>query len=204
MIVKVEETRRTNLGRKFPAEPLTREEVERLLACCSNRCPTGKRNRALIAVLWRGGLRISEALALGLRDLDPAEQSIRVRHGKGNRSRLVAMDAGAWSLLETWLERRKKLDPPAGAPVFCTLKGTPMLASYCRELFTRIGQKAKIGKRVHAHGLRHSFAFGMANEGAPVHKIQRALGHSNLATTDRYVGHLNPADVVEFMRSRTW
>jgi len=193
-----------NKGRKFPAEPLTREEVERLLACCSNRCPTGKRNRSLIAVLWRGGLRISEALGLGLRDLDAAEQTIRVRHGKGNRSRLVAMDAGAWSLLETWLERRKKLDPPAGAPVFCTLKGTPMLASYCRELFTRIGAKAKIEKRVHAHQLRHTFAFELAGENVPLHAIQRALGHSNVATTSRYVDHLNPAQVVEALRSRTW
>jgi len=197
--------RSPNLGRKFPAEPLTAAEVERLLCCCSKRAPTGVRNRGLIAVLYRGGLRISEALALEPRDLDSDQQSIRIRHGKGDRSRLVAMDAGAWSLLETWLERRKKLEEvTTGAPIFCTLRGTPLLASYCRELFTRLGAKAKIEKRVHAHQLRHSFAFELAGEGVPLHTIQRALGHSNVATTSRYVDHLNPAAVIEALRTRTW
>jgi len=197
--------RSPNKGRKFPAEPLTTAEVEKLLACCSKRAPTGVRNRSLIAVLYRGGLRISEALALEPRDLDADQQSIRVRHGKGDRSRLVAMDAGAWSLLETWLNRRKKLaEVTTTSPVFCTLRGTPLLASYCRELFTRLGAKAKIEKRVHAHQLRHSFAFELIGEGVALHTIQAALGHSNLSTTSRYVHHLHPLDVVEALRGRTW
>jgi len=192
-------------GRKFPAEPLTEKEVEKLLACCSRRAPTGIRNRALIAVLYRGGLRISEALGLEPRDLDAEQQTLRVRHGKGDRARLVAMDAGAWSLLEAWLDRRKRLEEvTTRSPIFCTLRGTRLLGSYCRELFTRIGTKAKIDKRVHPHQLRHSFAFELAGEGVPLHTIQQALGHSNVATTSRYVDHLNPLAVVEALRSREW
>ena len=55
-------------GEKLPPEPLTAEEVERLIRACSNHAPTGVRNRALIVVLWRGGLRIGEALALEIVD----------------------------------------------------------------------------------------------------------------------------------------
>ena len=72
-----------NKGRKYPAEPLTEKEVRSLLAKCSGRAPTGIRNRALLTVLYRGGLRISEALALEPKDLDSKEGTIRVLHGKG-------------------------------------------------------------------------------------------------------------------------
>ena len=60
----------TNKGRRFPAELLSPDEVRALLRACSSRAPTGIRNRALIAVLYRGGLRVSEALALHVKDID--------------------------------------------------------------------------------------------------------------------------------------
>jgi integrase len=59
-------------------------------------------------------------------------------------------------------------------------------------------------KRVHAHGLRHTHAFELATEGTPLHIIQAQLGHASVATTDRYIRHLNPAAVVEAMKSRVW
>ena len=71
--------------RRFPAEPLTLADVEALRAACSRRAPTGIRNRALLAVLFRSGLRVSEALALYPKDLDPVGGSLRVLHGKGNK-----------------------------------------------------------------------------------------------------------------------
>jgi len=69
------------------------------------------RNRALIAVLWRCGLRISEALALELRDVDLDAGTVRVRHGKGDKSRTVGIDEQTAALLARWLDRRKKLSP---------------------------------------------------------------------------------------------
>jgi integrase len=72
--------------RRRPPEVLSEPEAIALIRACSSRAPTGIRNRALIAVLWRWGLRISEALALELRDLDLQAGTLRVRHGKGDKS----------------------------------------------------------------------------------------------------------------------
>lgn len=70
--------------------------------------------------------------------------------------------------------------------------GRPLSSRYVRWLMADLGAKAQIGKRVHAHGLRHTRLAEMAREGIPVHIISRAAGHSNVATTDRYIMHLNP------------
>jgi len=73
-----------NKGRRLPPEVPTRGEVNALMRACLKRAPTGLRNRALIAVLYRGQLRISEALALKPKDLNRKAGTIRVLHGKGN------------------------------------------------------------------------------------------------------------------------
>lgn len=73
-----------------------------------------------------------------------------------------------------------------------------------RTLLPRLAGKAGIDKRVHPHGLRHTMAFELMMEGVPVPVIQRQLGHASLATTDRYLAHLAPKDVVEAMQRREW
>jgi integrase len=80
----------------------------------------GWRLRALIAVLWRGGLRIQEALALAERDLDARRGSLLVRSGKGGRRREIGMDAWGWEQLQPWLATRIEL--PVG-PLFCIIDG---------------------------------------------------------------------------------
>jgi integrase len=186
--------------KKYPAEPLNVDEVRRLLAACGPKSSTGLRNRALIVTLWRAGLRIAEALALQPRDLDNGV--LRVRRGKGSKSRVVALDPEAMAVLQAWLERKSRLG--IGGPIFSTLKGEPVLASYVRNLLPRLAKKAGIAKRVHAHGLRHTFASELADEKTDIRVIQRALGHSSLATTQRYVDHLRPQAVIDALRSRTW
>src|SRR5687768_13416326 len=94
---------------KYPAETLTPDEINALISKCSNRAPTGCRNRALLATLYRAGLRISEALGLFPRDLDAQHGTLRVRHGKGDKCRMVAMDTIAWGLLQRWLDKREAL-----------------------------------------------------------------------------------------------
>ena len=193
-----------NKGMKLPPEPLTLSEVESILRQCSDHAPTGVRNRALIVLLWRGQLRVSEALALMPRDLDADAGTVRVRHGKGDKCRVIGLDAGAWAVVARWLDTRKALRLSGRNPVLCTLAGEPMEAAYVRALLPRLARKAGVEKRVHAHGLRHSGAFELANEGHPIHVIQQQLGHSSLATTDRYIRHLNPRQVVETMQRRKW
>jgi site-specific recombinase XerD len=193
-----------NKGKRYPAEPLTAEEVRSLMAACSRRAPTGIRNRALITVLCRGGLRISEALALEPKDLDRKEGAIRVLHGKGDKSRTVGLDPEAFAFVELWLECRRGLGINGRRRVFCTLAGSPLSTAYVRALLPRLARKAGIEKRVHAHGLRHTHAAELAREGVRMNVIQAQLGHSSLATTDRYIRHIEPQEVIETMRARKW
>lgn len=193
-----------NAGRRFPAEILTPEEARALIAACSRRAPTGVRNRALLVVLYRGGLRISEALALRPKDVDAAAGTITVLHGKGDRRRTVGLDDGAFDVVARWLERRQALSLTGRQPLFCTLDGRSLQSSYVRALLPRLARKAGLAKRVHPHGLRHTHAAELAAEGKPVNLIQAQLGHASLATTDRYLRHIAPRELVETMRAREW
>jgi integrase len=190
--------------RRRPPEVLTEREAVALIRACSPQAPTGIRNRALIAVLWRCGLRISEALALERRDVDLEAATIRVRHGKGDKSRTVGVDEQTGALLARWLDRRRGLSPGARAPVFCTLTGGRVDPSYVRHLLPRLARKADVARRVHAHGLRHTYAAELARERIPINVIRDALGHSTLAVTDRYLRDVAPMHVIDTMRARSW
>lgn len=203
--------RPANFGQTYPAEVLTPEEVLRLISACSGRGPSGIRNRALLIVLWRGGLRIAEALALYPRDIDVAGGVMHVRHGKGDKSRRIGLDPQAMAVVDRWLDRRRRLGVDGRKPVFCTISrdrfggpGRPMYTSYARNMVKEAGARAAIEKRCHPHGLRHTHAFELANEGTPLHLIQAQLGHSSLATTDRYVRHIAPVALVKAMQARSW
>ncbi len=191
-------------SRRRPPEVLSEAEAIALLKACSSRAPTGVRNRALIAVLWRCGLRISEALSLELRDVDLQAGTVRVRHGKGDRSRTVGLDEQTTALLARWLDRRRKLSPGARAPIFCTLQGGRIDSSYVRRLLPRLARKAGIDRRVHAHGLRHTHAAELAREGTPINIIRDDLGHTSLAVTDRHLRDVAPQAVIDTIRARRW
>ena len=193
-----------NRGRKLPPEPLTADEVTRLIKQPSSRAATGIRNRALIVLLYRSGLRCSEALALRPKDLDVDAGTVRVLHGKGNKSRLVGLDAGAVAIIQVWIDKRASLGFTGRQRLICTLQGKPVSGRYVRSLLPRLAQRAGIEKRVHAHGLRHSMAAELSAEGVPLPLIQSQLGHSNLSTTDRYIRQLAPHEVVEAMQKREW
>lgn len=193
-----------NAGRRYPAEVLTPDEVHRLMRAPSNRAPTGVRNRALIVVLYRAGLRIAEALALMPKDIDHEAGSIRVLHGKGDKARTVGMDPEAFALLERWTDTRTARGINGRAPIFCTLKGGALKSAYVRALLPRLARKAGIAKRVHAHGLRHTMAAEMRAEGQDIGVISKALGHSSIATTAKYLDHVAPVTVIDAMRTRSW
>lgn len=161
--------------------------------------------RAMVAVMFGAGLRVSEALALLPRDLDLDAGTLRVRHGKGDRTRVTGLDPHSAALLARWVDRRTALGVGARVPIFCTYadgSAGVMDPRYVRAALARFGVRAGIAKRVHPHGLRHSHAFGLANEGVPVHLIQAQLGHASLAVTSRYVSHLAPTQVIAAMAQR--
>jgi site-specific recombinase XerD len=118
--------RRRKPTRRFPAEPLGLADVEALRAACSRRAPTGIRNRALLALLFRSGLRISEALALFPKDLDAVGGLVRVLHGKGDKARTAPLPSDAAEAVDRWLDCRKRLKLTGRHPLFCTLNGAPL------------------------------------------------------------------------------
>ncbi len=196
--------RRTNRGCHLPPEILTEEEVHALLRACSAKAATGIRNRALIAVLYRSGLRISEALCVYPKDVDPSAGAIRVLHGKGKRARTVGIDPGAMAIIEPWFDMRTRIGLRGKQRLFCTLEGRPMRDSYVRVLLPRLARKAGLEKRVHAHGFRHTHAAQLRAEGVDIGVISKQLGHQSIATTARYLDHIAPLAVIETMRSRRW
>lgn len=189
--------------RRLPPEVLTSDEVLALMNACSTR-PTGVRNRALIAVLYRAGLRINEALNLFPKDLDPTSGAIRVLYGKGGKARAVGMDAEGFAVCQRWLDGREKRNISNFAPVFCELDGSPINTSYFRVLFPRLARRAGIAKRVHAHGLRHTHAAQLREEGIDIGIISKQLGHCSIATTARYLDHIAPYDVIQVIQQRSW
>jgi site-specific recombinase XerD len=195
-----------NKGRRYPPEPLTPTEVYALIDACG-RGPAGRRNRALIVCLWRSGLRCGEALALMPKDVDLEHGRLAVLHGKGDRARVVAIDPAACAVLERWAQERRKLALTGRQPFFCIIaqpgRGGPLQGAYVRDLLKDLARKAGVEKRVHPHGLRHTYASYLLEQGVPLHHIRRMLGHSSLAVTERYAD-VNPAEIVERLRTLPW
>ncbi len=193
-----------NKGKTYPAEILTPDEVKALLGQCSPTSSLGIRDRALITVLYRTGLRCAEALALRVKDVDLRVGSVAVLRGKGNRRRTVGIDPGAVRVIESWIKRRRELGLLAAAPLLCTLRGTPIPSSQVRQLLPRLARQAGIEKRVHPYGLRHTHAYELMMEGVAMPIIQSQLGHVSLATTNTYLAHIAPKEVIETMQKREW
>ena len=189
---------------KLDLDVLTPDEIEALLKACSRRAPTGIRNRAIIAIAWRSGLRVSEICDLHLKDIDLDGGSLTICHGKGDKARIVGLDAGTAGLITRWLDVRSKLGIGRTRPVFTTLSGNQLDPSYLRHALPRLARRAALDKRVHMHGLRHAHAISLDRTGASPSMIRDALGHSSLSTTDRYLRRLGTGESVQFVRDRDW
>ncbi len=165
--------------------------------------PDGVRLRGLIVVLWRAGLRISEALALAESDLDRVRGAIQVRHGKGGRRREVGMDRWAWEQLDPWLNVRADL--PIGA-LFCVLRGPtrgrPCSAAGVRVQLRNAAITAGVRRRLAPHQLRHAHAVEMSREGVPLVVIQRQLGHADLGVTSVYLRGIDNTEIVHAVHER--
>jgi site-specific recombinase XerD len=165
--------------------------------------PDGLRLRGLIVVLWRAGLRISEALALTESDLDPARGAVLVRCGKGGKRREVGMDRWAWEQLAAWLIIRAAL--PVGA-LFCVLRGPtrgrPCSAAGIRVQLRNVAVAAGVRRRFARHQLRHAHAVEMSREGVPLVVIQRQLGHADLGITSVYLRGIDNTEIIHAVHAR--
>lgn len=184
-----------NRGKRFNVDPLTKTEVESLIKSCGpNR--TGDRNRCILIVAYRCGLRSAELADLQLTDIDLDASTLTVQHGKGDKRRIVGLDLLASEAIRSWLRVRK-----SDTPYLFPTKSGRLDTSYLRRLLPRLARKAGIAKRCHPHVLRHSFATHAAPD-LSLQVLSQALGHANVATTARYIAKLNPMEVVQAMASR--
>ena len=189
--------RSPNAGKSYRTQILTPDEVLAVLRQCSRTAPTGLRNRALITLLYRGGLKLSEALELAADDLDLRAQAVAVRAELGADTRAVYLDPLATAVLERWVTARARI-LTRRAPLICTLKGDPVDPSYVRKLFHRLGRQAQIDKRVHPAGLRRTHAIELELEGAPAAVIDNQLGLHTARHAEA------SSQLLDHVRARPW
>jgi site-specific recombinase XerD len=191
-----------NKGRRYPADPPTIEEIISVMHAAGDTAE-GLRPRGVIVVLWRAGLRISEALALNETDLDADRGAVLVRHGKGGKRREVGMDRWAWTELEPWLELRRSL--PVGA-LFCIVRGPtpgrPCAPAGIRSQLHHVAAQAGVRRRFAPHQLRHAHAVEMSREGVPLVVIQRQLGHADLGITSVYLRGIDNTEIIHAVHER--
>ena len=182
-------------GRKLPGV-LTLDEQKALLAQPNPKAPTGLRNLCMITVMLNAGLRVSEVINLQIRYIEWLSGQLTVRQGKGNKDRVLWLNEDDLTLLKEW--RRIK---PESKYLFCTLKGGKLDDRYIRQLVDRLANKAGIqdyktsidknGKeyqesKVSPHTLRHTFATDLYRDTKNLLLVQKALGHSDISTTEIY------------------
>jgi integrase len=147
-----------NKGQRYPADPPTVGEIVAVMRHAGTGVHAA-RLRALIVVLWRAGLRIHEALALGEADLDPRRGSLIVRRGKGGRRREVGMDDWAWEQLQPWLNARADLPVgPLLSVVSGPTRGRAWSAGAARTELRHGAARAGVRRRFAPHQLRHAHA----------------------------------------------
>jgi len=163
---------------------LSGSEVQRLLAAASDI-----KHRAIFTLLYGGGLRISELLALKVADLDSRRMVIHVRDTKTRYDRIVSLSPRMLQTLREYWKERRPTGPwlfPGRAP------GSQMTRVGVSEALRNCARVAGISKRVHPHLLRHAFATHLLELGTDLRSVQVLLGHRSLSSTTRYT-HLTEA-----------
>jgi integrase/recombinase XerC len=189
---------------------MTLDAVKELVESPDTGNDGGKRDRAILELLYAAGLRVSELVGLNLGDISLGEELVRVV-GKGRKERIVPFGRRASESLNTYLQvrgnlARKPKSPPAktgiasGEAVFLNLRGGRLTSRSIWDIVERyIGQLAQ-RLHVHPHTLRHTFATHMLSAGADLRTIQELLGHESLSTTQKYT-HVSVEQLVRVYQS---
>lgn len=166
---------------------LSAEEVVRLVDALRTL-----KHRTVALVLYGAGLRISEALALEVRDIDSGRMVITVRHGKGDRDRQVVLSRVLLEALRSYARSYR----PTGWLFPGRDPGKPLSASTIQHALKAARDRARIAKPATAHVLRHSYATHLLEAGTDLRMIQQLLGHRSLSTTQIYT-HVTAARAQE-------
>jgi integrase/recombinase XerD len=174
------------MARRLPVT-LSLAEVEALLDAPRLQTPEGLRDRAMLALLYATGLRVSELVSLPVEALR-LDAGFLVARGKGSKERVVPVGNRALEAVRSYLAhgRMELLRGRSAGALFVTRRGTSFTRQGFWKLLCRYARAAGIRKRVSPHKLRHSFATHLVERGADLRSVQAMLGHADLATTQIY------------------
>lgn len=181
--------------RELP-DVLTVEEVERIIGVVDTTTVKGRRDRAMLEMLYSCGLRVTELISLKMSDLFLGEGYIRVM-GKGSKQRLVPIGSVAMEWLMQYLDDRREMLKDNGGKggseqtLFLSNRRTKLTRVMIFTIIRKAASDAGITKRVSPHTFRHSFATHLFAGGASIRQVQDMLGHESITTTEIYT-HLDP------------
>lgn len=182
------------LGSHLP-EVLSVEEIDSMIACIDLSKAEGRRNRAIIEMLYGSGLRVSELVNLRLSNMY-RKQAYMLVEGKGSKQRLVPVSDEAEKQFDLWMDDRAMLDikPEYADYAFLNRYGRALTRSMIFHIIKELAAEAGIKKNISPHTLRHSFATHLLQNGADLRIIQQLLGHESITTTEIYT-HINVEDL---------
>lgn len=172
---------------------LTMDEVEQILSNINIDTPSGYRNRAILELLWAGGMRVSELSGLNFGDLNLENNEITV-FGKGAKERIILVTDRAKSYLKGYIDFARPLvakgyplEPITDTtPVFINKTGYRLQTKMIRNVINEIVDKIELPKKVTPHMFRHSFATHLIENGADLRVVQELLGHASISNTQIY------------------
>lgn len=172
--------------RRLP-EPLSVDEIAALLDAPDPATPLGRRDRALLELLYATGMRVSEAIALQLDNLLLDADLVRLI-SRGPRQRFVPVGRRAVERARDYLQevRPRLAGPASGDTVFLNARGGALSRMGLWKINRAAADKAGLQRKISPHTLRHSFAAHLLDGGANLRDVQELLGHSDLATTQVY------------------
>ena len=197
------------LERKIPVH-LDFDDIEPLLTAPDPTTPLGRRDRAILELLYASGLRLSELVGLDLGDVNIDSRLVRVL-GKGGKERIVPFNQSTASALRRYLTDRQSLrahgldlrenvsEVTTNEPLFVNYVGRRLTGRSVDRLLRRYVAKSTTKLGVSPHALRHSFATHLLERGADLRAIQEMLGHARVSTTQRYT-HLSVSKITKLYR----
>ena len=187
--------------KKLPSV-LTLEEINEILGSVDTALQLGKRDFALLELLYSAGVRVSELCDLNMSDLLVDSELIRVR-GKGNKERLIPIGSRAWKSINDYLKYERpglaKKENNLGK-IFLSRNGYPLTRMAVNIILKKWTQASGLKKNVSPHTFRHSFATHLLEGGADLRAVQEMLGHVDISTTQIYT-HLDRSHLKEVHRT---
>ncbi len=148
------------------------------------------RDLAIFELFYSSGLRLSEMAALDLRDIDLDDRIVKIRKGKGDKSRVLPMGSKAVNAIANWLDQRRQFVSDTEPALFISQRGGRLCNRSIQLRLERWCKSKGLSEHIHPHMLRHSFASHLLESSRDLRAVQELLGHSNISTTQIYT-HLD-------------